>query len=514
MCGIAALLLTRLDHREALEFVSASLSAISHRGEPRFQSECWSGRLGAAGANRLAFTSGLVPQPARDEAGRYRVFLNGEIYSLHDPGTGLSDTQRLTDRIAERGVVDALRPLEGMYAVLAIDLLEGCFYLARDPFGIKPLYYSRTGHGILVGSELKALLRHPFVEEIRHVEAGSVLRFDARSVNDVARIGLAADERGRSADEMADDLRSALSKSVRDQTRDGQTYGIYLSGGLDSSAVYALARTHGASIRPLVLGTAAASDVAAAKEVTSYFGDELITVDCPSESQLFSEISETIRICESFEPNVVRQSAVSRVLARAAKEHGCRVALCGEGADELFGGYPEFWDKGIDYASTRASFLRDLPRTQLQRVDRCNMSQTIEVRVPFLCRQVAGLALAESDPRRFGNLDGTFAKRPLRDAMRSILPASIVKRRKVVLSEGAGLRGNNYATGMFSDFFVTDHLGTTDAVSVGERNAWKLQNNEEEYYFRIFRAYGYDKYADARNRVTANSTATLELIGP
>jgi asparagine synthetase B (glutamine-hydrolysing) len=180
--------------------------------------------------------------------------------------------------------------------------------------------------------------------------------------------------------------------------------------------------------------------------------------------------------------------------------------------DELFGGYPEFWDSDRPFAETRQRLLADLHRTQLQRVDRVNMSCTIEVRVPFLWPDVAALALAHEDPRLFGTVEkqGADAKRPLRMAMRGLLPPYVLERRKTVLSEGAGLRGNNPVSGMFVDL-VEHIMSDSQAADIYERFPdWRLNSKEELYYFDIFRRFNFDKYRDAQSRVFANATATLE----
>lgn len=514
MCGIAAVLATPFADQQAASLVTRSLACLTHRGEPDFWGECWSMPGFAGGTNRLPFTSGTESQPASDGAGRYRVFLNGEIYSLHGvrdrSGAPKSDTRAFAEACLAHGVKRALADNNGMYALIVIDTVECAAYLARDPFGIKPLYFSRTDRGVLVASEIKALTCHDFVDIVEHVEPGSLLRISRDgSIEELHRLRIRPKSDDLDDEAFVVAFRDALARSVREQTRDAHRFAVYLSGGIDSSSVYALAKAAGVEVVPLVLGTAAASDVAAARAVAAHFGDTIETIPCPDEEDLFLHIEETIRICESFEPNVVRQSAVSRLLANGARARGCRVALCGEGADELLGGYPEFWRPGVHFDSVRQAFLRDLPRTQLQRVDRTNMASTIEVRVPFLSAEVASLALSRTKPQQFAaSPGGRHAKLPLRKAMIDVLPKSIIDREKVVLSEGAGLRGNSPLGGMFSDIF--QRLQPKTSFDPVTRKIWSLTTREECFYFSIFQRLGYDRYRQARSRVYANASATQD----
>jgi asparagine synthase (glutamine-hydrolysing) len=216
-----------------------------------------------------------------------------------------------------------------------------------------------------------------------------------------------------------------------------------LSGGLDSSGIYALAKRYHNDVVPLILDRDGSSDGLAAKRLVSEIGGFPEVGTCPNEDELFDRVHDTIRIVESFEPNLVRQTSIQRHIAALAVRRGIKVILCGEGADELFCGYPDFWPSGDQWHALRIAFLRDLHRTQLQRVDRMSMWVTTEVRVPYLAVPVVALALANR--RRHSFLDDTEApaanKQLLRDALQDVLPEWARVRAKVVLSEGLAFGG-------------------------------------------------------------------------
>jgi asparagine synthase (glutamine-hydrolysing) len=407
MCGLVAIIANGRLYDQHRAIFSRSLQLVAHRGEFRFLQETYTFDNLLAGANRLAFTSGAERQPALSPGGRFAVFLNGEIYDFHQSkseGATLSDTMQLANVLESMGIA-AFSMIDGIYAIVVLDIRNRELWLARDSFGVKPLYYCKSDFGIIVASEIKSLALHGFVDEVTEVPPGSRI---CVSLTDLKISEFAASGYQVNADEVCHDVESFASRlfeelqaAVLTQTSDGQQYAIFLSGGLDSSSIYALCKANKLQVCPIVLGNRASSDLHFARLLCRQFDSDLTIVPCPSEAELSRILHTVIYFCESFEPNVVRQSALSWILAQGTYANGFRVALCGEGADELFGGYPEFCQDIGSFVATRRQFLNDLHRTQLQRVDRMNMAAAIEVRVPFLSRRVSRLALSNGDPEMY-----------------------------------------------------------------------------------------------------------------
>lgn len=525
MCGIVALIPSCAFPENRTRAFRRALIAIAHRGDGLFQNESLEFRGCLAGANRLAFTSGRARQPAESADGRFKVLLNGEIYPFHGlsspSGENISDTQAIANFLM-RNPIERVMELDGMYAIAVIDTQLGLLHLIRDRFGIKPVYYSLHDGSFMAASELKSIIQLNYFIELHHVEPGELVTLDIDNIRITKRIKVdmlapSQDIECSSRSERVDALKKALLDSVANQTRDGHLYGIYLSGGVDSSAVYACALAAGANVKPIVLGNMKSEDKRYAELMAS---QGIVCVPCPSEEELLRILATVIFYLESFEPNVVRQSTVNWILTQGALIHGIRVALCGEGADELFGGYPEFTGAAspFGFKIIRERFLRDLHRTQLQRVDRINMAATIEVRVPFLSNAVADIALSTSDENEFINVaagrevPGNLAvsnKMMLRKAMSTILPSQILNRAKVVLSEGAGVGSNDPAKGMFVNLIegaVSNDLLGDIAQSFPD---WGIRTLEEALYFQIFESFGYTAYTDSKTRVFANASETL-----
>ena len=161
----------------------------------------------------------------------------------------------------------------------------------------------------------------------------------------------------------------------------------------------------------------------------------------------FAQVDDVIGAVESFEPSVVRPGLCYYALSRAMHADGFRVALVGEGADELYCGYVPLeltFAEGLSVgAPVRDQCLKMLHRSALQRTDRCTMNFQIEARAPFLKREIAEHAHSLSAEALVGAVKGApRGKAPLRalyDLYPDALPVEIRDRRKIPLNEGAGL---------------------------------------------------------------------------
>ena len=140
------------------------------------------------------------------------------------------------------------------------------------------------------------------------------------------------------------------------------------------------------------------------------------------------------------------------------------------------------------------------------------MAFTVEVRVPYLARDVVRLALNNRFVdahicRKASRVQRT--KVLLRRALSGMVSDNVLNRKKVVLSEGAGLRGNHPISGMLSDI-VQNQITQKEFEQLREEGKeWGIKNKEEAFYFKIYREFGYTNYIDARERVHANSVHTL-----
>ena len=513
MCGIAGVF-GPFPEEDLVRYLNRLLGRIPHRGETYLQHEQDAGAMWSLGCNRLAIISAPDShQPIVSKSGNVSLAYNGEIYNYSRLAPEHSDgDSRALVELLNRSWEHCLKDLDGMFAFAALDLKRSEVLIARDRLGIKPLYYANCDGRFLVASELKALSPEDGVREIFEVPPGhfATVGIKAGSTENPRWIPYCNLVESETDAVSLDALEAAIESSVRDQCAYPGPVGIYLSGGVDSSVIYKLARKY-AKVVPLILDRAGGDDGFAARRLCKEDAVDPVIGICPEEGQLFEELRQTIHTVESFEPNVVRQSSVQRHIAAMAKRNGIKVVLCGEGADELFCGYPEF-DVIADWEGLRMRFVSDLCRTQLQRVDRCSMELTTEVRVPYLSTEVINIAL--SCKRRSSFLDaskprGLNNKICLRSVACGILPKSTALRPKVVLSEGLGLGGNDPDQGLFSTHFRKPRYERLKHELQESFPEWQIRTPEEAYYFSIFQSFGFAKGTFARVRVAANSADSV-----
>jgi asparagine synthase (glutamine-hydrolysing) len=373
VCGICGIV--RAGGRAVDHGVLAAMSdALIHRG-PDSGGEVVLGEAGLA-ARRLAIIDlEGGDQPIANEDGRVVVVQNGEIYNHaelraeleaagHRFKTPHSDTEVLVHLYEQHGPRFAER-LRGMFAVAVWDAERRRLVLARDRFGIKPLYY-RDGEDFAFASELKALRRLPdlstevdldaleaflafnaihgprtIFRAVRKLPPGHVL---VREGDGVARIERYADERPavEHRDEpweaLADELRERLRDSVRAHLVADVPVGVLLSGGVDSSALAALAAEHGpVSTFSIGFTEKAFSEVELARTIAQRYGTdhhELIVE--PDAVELLPTIAA------AFDEPFADSSALPTYLVSELAAKHVKVALSGEGGDELFGGYETY----------------------------------------------------------------------------------------------------------------------------------------------------------------------------
>jgi asparagine synthase (glutamine-hydrolysing) len=477
MCGVVAIWGSQDE-----SLVGEMLARIRHRG-PDGQGRARVGR-GILGHRRLAIVDvDGGAQPMANERGDLLVAFNGEIYNHLELRSHLegrhrfrtrSDTEVLLHLYEDVGE-DMLARLDGMFAI-ALAGPHGLL-LARDPLGIKPLYYGRRGQTVIAASELKAF---PPMDEIRMLPAGHAILVDGREWRFSPPYPPAPALVSPSLDEVLDEIRRRLDHAVVKRLMSDVPVGVYLSGGLDSSVVAALMRPHAVRLHSFTAGMEGAPDIEAAREVARFLGTEHHEmVYTPADVQ--SALPLIIRCLESFDAPLVRSAVPMYFVSRLAAEH-VKVVLSGEGADELFAGYAYLAGLGggdrlrheLDAITVR---LQD---TNLQRADRVSMAHGLEARVPFLdldlVRYVRRLPIEFVQPA-----EGRSEKWLLREACRGLLPPQIEQRKKMKFSDGAG-SGEVMAE-------IAD-AGTSAEAFERERQVepgLRLRSPEELLYYRIWR---------------------------
>ncbi|NLU79717.1 asparagine synthetase B [Micromonospora sp. HNM0581] len=403
-----------------------------------------------AGTRRLRVVDrehAVQPWISSDE--RWLLCYNGEVFNHHELRAELtalghrfrsaSDTEVVLAAFEHWGEQVVTR-LRGEYAFVVVERATARAYLVRDPLGVKPLYWARTPGCLHLASEVKALVRLGVpVAEVppgHHGWATADGHPQLRPYVDLLALGA-----GRSVvadpDEAALLVRAALTDSLRVRLDTDLTVGVVLSGGLDSS----LALLHAAQLHPdcvaVTVGVSQSPDLAYARRLARDLGVAHEVVQLRPRDIRLADVREAIRISELTEYGDIINAVVSVPIFRRLNELGVRVALTGDGSDELFGGYPMYHAVGPE--ASRRLFLhkiRNLCRTELQRVDRTSMAFGVEARVPFL--DLALVELAMRLPIDLKLRDGQ-EKWIVRRAFADMLPDYVRRRPKNPMSYSSGL---------------------------------------------------------------------------
>ena len=443
MCGIAMIVGDGVRAND----LDPLMAAIRGRGEVD-ERMAVSGAV--AGTQRLRIVDReCAIQPWLSYDGRSLLCFNGEIFNHGDLRAELralghdfrteSDTEVVSVAFSEWGA-DAVRRFRGEFAYALLDLRSREVYLARDPVGVKPLYYAWRHGRFHVASEVKALVGlgvsiaevGPGQHGTTIGESGPVLVPHFDLFDDLRRLGPIDDPT-----EAIGQIRSVMEDAISIRVDTDLPVGVILSGGLDSSLVLAKVHQRHPDCVAFTIGRPGSEDLEYARRLTSDLGvrHEVITM-APTQIRL-QQIRDAIRVGELTEYGDVINAVVSLPLFARVRESGIKVVLTGDGSDELFGGYPMYHEVG-DREGERlfAHKLRNLGRTELQRVDRSSMGQGVEARVPFLDKEMVSLAMRIPLTMK---ISGAEEKWLVREAFADVLPEYILRRPKSGMSYSSGL---------------------------------------------------------------------------
>lgn len=477
MCGIAAVRGTSDEN-----IVHEMISKIKHRGpDGDGILEINNSILGHVRLAILDIAGGA--QPMTNENNDLAIAFNGEIYNYLDIRSKLEERHKFRTRsdtevllhLYEELYEDMFNQLDGIFAI-AVAGPQGLL-LARDPLGVKPLYYGKRGDLFFAASELKAF---PPIDELYMLPAGHAM--------------LAGEEAWRYANpfppkqplttphlpELLKEIRIRLERAVTKRLMSDVPVGVYLSGGIDSSLVAAFMRPHVIDLHSFTAGMEGSPDLEAARKVADFLSTNHHEMIYTSED-VKNALPDVIRFMESFDAPLVRSAVPMYFVSKLAAEY-VKVVLSGEGADELFAGYSYLsaLGGGDRLKHELANITIRLQDTNLQRADRMSMAHGLEARVPFLdlnlVRFVSRLpiSLLETSSEH-------TEKWLLREACRGMLPPEIEQRKKMKFSEGAG-----------SSAVIADMVNNIISQSEFEKERYVepelvLRSAEELYYYRIWR---------------------------
>ncbi|MFH7321027.1 asparagine synthase B [Desulfurivibrio sp. D14AmB] len=490
MCGIAGCI-----GAPDVATVERMLDALGHRG-PNDRGVQVAGKM-TLGHTRLSIVDVAGGhQPILGPDGRSGIIGNGEIYNFRQlrrdlvkrhPFKTHSDTEVALHLYREKGP-EAVRELDGMFAFAVF--ADDDYLLARDPVGIKPLYYAWRDDRLYFSSELGAMSLAG-VDEVHEFPAGHYYT-PATGFVRYYRVPAIRDrllaEPDRARERISDTFRRSVKKRLLADPE--IPVGAFCSGGLDSSLIAAIAAEEIPHLHTFAVGMTDAEgmdseDLVAARLVAAHIGSthhEMIF----SEEDYYAALPEVIGKLESYDPSLVRCAVPCYFTCKLASRY-VTVVLTGEGADELFAGYQYMKHLPREQLNGECRrLISTLHNINLQRADRIGMLFSLELRVPFLDLQMIDLAMQIPPELKIsGRGQDRIEKWILRQAFAGsgLLPDEILWRYKVQYTQGAGCEslGEKLAAREISD----DELA---AIKAANPRA-VINSKEAALYFRIFREY-------------------------
>ena len=407
MCGICGIFYPDRTRRVDRSTLASMNRQITHRG-PDDEGLLVDGNVGLAMRRLSIIDVQSGHQPLSNETGDVWIVYNGEVYNHQDSRKEMearghryrtqSDTESIVHLYEEYGR-DCVQHLRGMFAFVIWDQRRRVLFGARDRLGIKPFYYRRESGTLIFGSEIKTLLAYPGVKaEFNRNLLSEYLAFGYSSGADTMFQGIqklmpghwfelnesgdwcsgqywdlsvTQDEGGLPEKHYIDLYRAGLEQAVSSHLMSDVPLGVFLSGGVDSSAVAALTkRIRQAPVETFSVGyeEAAFSELEYAQEVAVHIGTEHHEVRV-SRKEFFDALPNLI--WHEDEPIVWPSSVALYFVARLARER-VTVVLTGEGSDETLGGYGRYartlWNTRADgvYRGLAPSFLRRQIRGAIQ----------------------------------------------------------------------------------------------------------------------------------------------------
>jgi asparagine synthase (glutamine-hydrolysing) len=467
------------------------------------------------GFTRLAI-NGLTPagnQPFQN--GSSYTICNGEIYNYKELAQrhniqleeGTSDCAVISHLIEKLPLTEVCRTLDGVFAFVYVNTTTQRMYVARDPYGVRPLY-----HGILTNQSKKT---HIFASEIKAlpVNCETVTAFppgtweiyctvtntllESHKYHNIPhdKPAVFAYPEGEEMSKLA--LEVALTAAVEKRLLSDRPIGALLSGGLDSSLVCAVAarflQRHNKRLHTFSIGMPGSTDLDYADQVAAHINSIHHRI-CLTTQDFIDAIPHVIEAIESYDITTVRASVGNWLIGKYIKENtDIKVVFNGDGSDEIGGGYLYFFNAPTDeeFESECERLLTEINLYDVLRSDRSMAAHGLEARTPFLDKQVVAtwLSIATKYRRPSGQQKEKYILRKAME-LENYLPYDVLWRKKEAFSDGVSATTDSwYVRCLEHATTVVPSLNEIQSITADWHNPPKTQ--EAYYYRQIFNSiYG------------------------
>jgi len=487
MCGILAIIGKGKDE----ELVKEMSKRMSHRGPD--ESDMFITENGHILTHERLSIIDLHTgkQPIQGTSTAWMVH-NGEIYNheklrktiLKDHTFRTHSDSEVIVHLYEAFGYDFCNMLDGMFAFVVIDGDD--FIAARDPLGIKPLYYGIDERGrMYFASEMKVIADQcitfsTFPPGHIYTEKTGFVKYYQPEWEDVSKAVHDVDYKA---------IRKTLKKAVKKRLMSDVPFGVLLSGGLDSSLTSSIAcrlmKKSGQKIHSFSIGLDADSpDTIAARKVAEFIGTEHHEVHFTIE-QGIDILEQLIWHLETYDVTSIRASTPMYFLSKAIRENGIKMVLSGEGADEVFGGYLYFRNAPTaeDFQKETIERVQKLSTADLLRADKSTMAHGLEARVPFLDKEFLELAIKikpeEKQPKTYDGIEKYILRKAFDRPKKPYLPNEVLWRQKEQFSDGVGY---NWIDTLIE--YCTSQVCDSEFEKAAELFPYNTPTTKEAFFYR------------------------------
>ncbi len=399
------------------------------------------------------------------------LICNGEIYNYKQlyklidivPSTD-SDCEVIIHMYKKYGINQTLTLLDGVFAFVLYDIEKQEVYVARDPYGVRPLYMATVmpmdsnifQYSYVFSSEMKMIDQDLSDTKITRFYPGHYLKLVKGVVWEYDLLTKYVNEPCiqyfiNQSSQITMLLRDALENAVRKRVEvTDRPIACLLSGGLDSSLITALVckYTDPTKLKTFSIGLPDSEDVIYAEKVAKHLNTDHTSI-LVTEDEFFNAIPEVICAIESYDTTTVRASVGNYLVAKYIKQHTeCKVIFNGDGADELMGGYLYLHAAvdAVEFDKECRRLLKDIHQFDVLRSDRSISSNGLEPRVPFLDRGFVQLYLSIPSALRYHKGNNQIEKYLIRNAYANtgVLPNEVLWRRKEAFSDGVSKQSRSW----------------------------------------------------------------------
>ena len=436
--------------------------------------------------------------------GNVSLICNGEIYNykalynqLEVTPTTHSDCEVILHLYQKYGMETTLQMIDGVFAFILVDEDKNEVYVARDPYGVRPLFMLKNQYGeinyLVFGSELKQI--YPFFKEGDHIDQYPPGHSSVYTIGN-ATYGIPVIHQKTTkytyfpfmkhfdSSTVLTEINARFRNAVRKRvTTTERPIACLLSGGLDSSLVTSLVASYVPDVSKLEtysIGLSGSVDLKYAQLVADKLGTKHTSI-VVEEKDFLAAIPAVLEAIESYDTTTVRASVGNYLVAKHISEHSdAKVIFNGDGSDELTGGYLYFHKcpDSITFDLECKRLLSDIHKYDVLRSDRTISHHGLEARTPFLDREFVEFYLTIPANMRNHNSLKQCEKYLLRKAFDEddLLPAEVLWRTKEAFSDGVSSSKQAWYE------LIQDHVESifTDK----KRFSYNTPKTSEQYYYR------------------------------